>query len=143
MQIKGSCHCGNITFTLTCAAAPDELPARACTCSFCTKHGAVWTTLASASLKVEVNDAAHHARYAFETKTARFHICTRCGVVPLVTSNIENCVHAVVNANTFEDFDRSQLQHASVSFEGESESARRARRQRNWIANVEFPEADG
>jgi hypothetical protein len=46
----------------------------------------------------------------------------------------------VVNSKTFEDFDVSILQHASLSFEGESENARLARRKRNWIANVEYSE---
>ncbi|UCV02649.1 GFA family protein [Dechloromonas denitrificans] len=139
-QIKGSCHCRNISFTLICQAADREMPARACTCSFCTKHGAVWATLSSAALKVRVKEPAHHAKYAFATKTAQFHICSRCGVVPLVTSDIEGRVYAAVNTNTFDDVDSVQLQHASVSFEGESEAARLARRTRNWIAHVEFSE---
>jgi len=143
MQIKGSCHCRNISFTLTCEPAPTALPARACTCSFCTKHGAVWTALSAASLKVRIEEPARHASYAFETKTAQFHICTRCGVVPLVSSEIDGRLYAVVNANTFEGFDASQLQHAPVSFDGESEQVRLARRTRNWIANVEFSEGKG
>lgn len=143
MQIRGSCHCRNITFTLMCESDPTELPARACTCSFCTKHGAVWTTLSSASLKIRVEEPALHARYAFATKTAQFHICSRCGVVPLVSSEIDGRLYAVVNANTFEGFDPSQLQHAAVSFDGESEQVRLARRRRNWIANVEFSEGEG
>jgi len=76
--------------------------------------------------------------YAFGTKTAQFHICTKCGVVPVVTSRIEGRLYAAVNANTFEGVESSLLQHASVSFEDESEEARLARRKRNWIANVEY-----
>lgn len=143
MQIRGSCHCRNITFTLMCESAPTELPARACTCSFCTKHGAVWTTLSSASLKIRVEEPALLARYAFATKTAQFHICSRCGVVPLVSSEIDGRLYAVVNANTFEGFDAAQLQRAQVSFDGESEQVRLARRRRNWIADVEFSEGEG
>ena len=77
-------------------------------------------------------------RYAFATKTAQFHICAKCGVVPLVTSTIDGNLYAVVNSNTFEDFDRSMLQNASVSFEGESENVRLTRRKRNWIGSVEY-----
>lgn len=125
MLITGSCHCQNISFTLSCEPDPAALPARTCTCSFCTKHGAVWTTLASAALKVNVKEPAQVSRYAFATKTAQFHICTRCGVVPLVTSRIDGRLYAVVNVNTFE---------------GENEETRLARRRRNWIANVDFAE---
>lgn len=76
--------------------------------------------------------------YAFGTKTAQFHICTQCGVVPVVTSRIEGRLYAAVNANTFEGIESSLLLHASASFEGESEAARLARRKRNWIAHVEY-----
>src|SRR5438094_129248 len=44
MLIRGSCHCGNISFTLDWKPEPSEIPARACSCSFCTKHGGVWTS---------------------------------------------------------------------------------------------------
>lgn len=58
MQFPGSCHCGNITFSLTVQPAPTELRASACSCSFCTKHGAVWTAHPSGSLKVHVKEPA-------------------------------------------------------------------------------------
>ena len=140
MLITGSCHCRNISFTLKCEPDPAEIPARACACSFCAKHGAVWTSFSSASLKIGVKEPAHLSRYAFATKTAQFHICTQCGVVPVVTSRIEGRLYAAVNANTFEGVESSLLQHASASFEGESEAVRLARRQRNWIANVDYAE---
>jgi len=139
MLVSGNCHCENISFTLASEPEPTTtIPARACACSFCTKHGAVWTAIPSASLRVRVKEPTHLMRYAFGTKTAQFHICAKCGVVPLVTSTIEGNLYAVVNSNTFENFDRSMLQYASVSFEGESENARLARRKRNWIGNVEY-----
>jgi hypothetical protein len=87
---------------------------------------------------VSVKERAHLSRYTFDTNTAQFHICAQCGVVPLVTSSIEGRLYAVVNSKTFEDFYLSQLQHASVTFDGESEHERFARRKRNWIANVEY-----
>jgi len=44
MIIRGGCHCGNIAFELGWEPDPDEIPARACDCSFCVKHGGVWTS---------------------------------------------------------------------------------------------------
>lgn len=140
MLITGSCHCRNISFTLECASDLTKMPARACTCSFCTKHGAIWTTLSSASLKISVKQPADLAKYSFETKTAQFHICTVCGVVPVVVSRIEGRLYAVVNVNTFEEVDSSLFQLASANFDGESEEMRLARRKRNWIANVDYAE---
>jgi hypothetical protein len=81
------------------------------------------------------------SHYAFGTKTAQFHICSRCGTVPVVTSEIDGSRYAVVNVNTFEGVAPSLLRRASAAFEGETEAARLARRKRNWIANVEYIES--
>lgn len=140
MLIHGSCHCRNITFGLHWAPAQPHISARACNCTFCLKHGAVWTAHPSASLEVVVKDASLVDRYSFATKTAEFHICLLCGVVPLVTSQIEGHLYAVVNVNAFDGIDRSILRATSATFDGEDESARLERRRRNWIPNVKFLE---
>lgn len=138
MLINGRCHCGNISFKLTWEPEPQEIPARACDCSFCTKHGGVWTSCNTGSLKVTVGDPSFVSKYSFGTKTAQFHICSKCGIVPVVTSQIEGRTYAVVNVNAFEDVAPSLLKRAAASFEAEDETARLSRRKRNWIANVEF-----
>ena len=138
MLISGSCHCGNITFDLSWEPI-SEIPARACTCSFCTKHGGVWTSCPTGSLKVAVQLDTCSSEYSFGTKTAVFHICSRCGIVPVVTSRIEGRLYAVVSVNAFNGVKPSLLRPASATFEEESEQTRLARRQRNWIANVEVP----
>src|SRR5437764_9977880 len=80
--ITGKCHCGNISFTLDWRPEPSEIPARACTCTFCQKHGGVWTSCPAGALRVKIEDRLRVSRYAFGTKTAEFHICIGCGVVP-------------------------------------------------------------
>src|SRR5690606_23995261 len=102
MLIHGQCHCGNIAFTLDWTPDPASIPARACGCSFCVKHGGVWTSNPDGVLKVVVKDAAQVSRYAFATRTAEFHVCARCGVVPVVSSRIDGHLYAVVNVNAFE-----------------------------------------
>jgi hypothetical protein len=139
MLISGRCHCGNLSFVLDWQPEPTEIPARACTCSFCHKHGGVWTSCPTGSLKVTARDASKVSTYAFGTKTAEFRICSACGVAPVVTSRIDGCLYAVVNVNAFEGLDPSLLQRASATtFDGESEEARLSRRKRSWIANVAF-----
>ncbi len=142
MLINGSCHCRNITFALTWKPEPLEIPARACTCSFCIKHGGVWTSCPTGALRVVIRDASLVSRYAFETKTAEFHICVECGVVPLVTSRIAGHLYAVVSVNAFENLAPSLLRHGSMRFDAENEATRLARRTRNWIADVEFIDSD-
>ena len=141
MIINGKCHCGNIAFTLDWPDESLEIPARACGCSFCVKHGGVWTANPKASLSVNVRDAALVSPYAFGTHTATFHVCARCGAVPFVTSEIENNRYAVVNVNAFDGVDPSRLRRASVDFDGEDTDSRLARRARNWIAHVRIGES--
>jgi len=47
-----------------------DIPARACGCTFCVKHGGVWTSHPRATLRARVSDAGMVARYAFGTETA-------------------------------------------------------------------------
>ncbi len=138
MQIHGSCHCGNVTFDLQWPTRAETIAARACSCTFCRKHGARWTANASAALSVHFKDSSLVTAYAFGTKTADFHVCNRCGVVACCTSLIEGRLYAVVNVNTFDDFDASRLLPGDVNFDGEEEPARLARRAANWISDVRF-----
>jgi hypothetical protein len=100
----------------------------------------VWTSNPNGSLKVELKDRSLVSEYAFGTRTAVFHICRQCGVVPVVTSGIAGRLYAVVSVNAFNNVEPSMLQHAPVSFEGESTESRLARRARNWVPNVQFIE---
>ena len=138
MLMRGGCHCGNIGFSLIWDPDPDEIPARACTCSFCVRHGNVWTSSPTAALRVEVRDPALVSRYAFGTGTAEFHVCARCGVVPVVTSRVDGRLYAVVNVNTIEGLEPHRLRRTTVDLDDEEAAARLARRKRNWIADVEL-----
>jgi hypothetical protein len=137
MELHGSCHCGNLRYVLDWPEAPAAIPARACTCGFCTRHGAVWTAHPDARLDIRTAEPAMVSRYAFETRTATFWVCIRCGVVPVCTSRIDGRDHAVVNVNTFADAALA-IVPAPVSFDGEDEARRLARRQQRWIATVRF-----
>ena len=142
MLINGKCHCGNIAFELEWNEDPPKIPARACGCSFCVKHGGIWTSNAKSSLAVVIRDAALVSKYAFGSRTATFHVCARCGTVPLVTSEIANRLYAVVNVNALENIEESWLGRATANFEGEDVETRLARRMRNWIADVRIIESD-
>jgi len=143
MVLNGTCHCGNIAFELEWAGDPAAIPARACGCSFCVKHGGVWTSNPKSRLVVTIRDASLVSKYTFGSRTAAFHVCSRCGAVPLVTSAIANNLYAVVNVNVLENVDPSRLRHAAASFEGEDVASRLTRRTQNWIADVRVAEAVG
>ena len=138
MLIRGRCHCGNISFRLDWEPDPVEIPARSCDCSFCVKHGGTWTSYPAGRLEVAIEDPALVSRYEFGTKTATFHVCARCGIVPVVTSDLDGRTYAVVSVKAFENVDPAMLKPGPVSFEGEGVESRLARRKRNWISEVKF-----
>lgn len=138
MLIHGKCHCGNIVFSLTWEPDPAGIPARTCPCSFCIKHGGVWTSNPDGALEVLVRDPSLVSRYAFGTRTAEFYVCVRCGIVPVVTSRIDDHLYAVVSVNAFENIDESLLRRELASLDGEGKASRLERRKHNWIANVEY-----
>jgi hypothetical protein len=142
MLIRGQCHCANISFSLTWEPDPVEIHTRACGCTFCTKHGGVWTSNPKGALEVVVKDASLVSKYQFGTRTAEFHTCARCGVVPVVTSRIDERLYAVVNVNAFEGVDPALLRRGSTNFDGEGTDSRLARRKRNWIGDVRYVEAE-
>jgi hypothetical protein len=131
-RITGSCHCGNIRFTFDRPGNEPAIPVRACGCDLCSKHRGVWTSHPRGRFSLHVADAGTVSQYRFGTKTADFHVCTVCGVIPIVTCTIDGARYAVVNANTFDNVDRSELTVAPADFEGETTDNRLARRKRNW-----------
>jgi hypothetical protein len=98
----------------------------------------VWTSHPDARFRLSVADEGRMTRYQFGTKTADFHICLTCGVVPIVTCTIEGTRYAVFNVNAFDGAERSQVVTAVSDFEGETTDNRLARRRRNWT-----PEGSG
>jgi len=140
MLIDGKCHCGNIAFMLDWPGVQSDIVARACDCTFCAKHGGVWTAHPDAKLSVSFRHTDAVSKYAFGTQTASFHVCSRCGAVPVVTSDIHGRLYAVVNVNTFEGIDPASVQRKATRFDAEEPQLRLARRQRSWISDVRIGE---
>ena len=135
-EIKGSCHCGNIQLVLLWPGVETEMGVRMCGCTFCRKHAAAWTSHRDAELNVRVVDKSLVSKYQFGTKTADFHVCSTCGVVPFVLSEIEGKNYAVVNVNSLHDVDRLLSSRSKTDFDGERIDDKLGRRRRNWIPNV-------
>jgi hypothetical protein len=130
-RIHGSCHCGNVRFTFDWPD-PGPIPVRACGCGLCVRHRGVWTSHPKGSFTLAIADESKASVYRFGTKTADFHLCLICGVMPIVTCILDGTRYAVVNVNTFDDVDRSELVEGKTDFEGETTESRLARRKRNW-----------
>ena len=135
-RIEGQCHCGNIRFTFERSQPDPKIAVRACSCTFCLMHGGVYTSDPAGKLDVHVNDKDLVSKYRFGTETADFHICARCGVVPVITSEISGKLYAVVNVNAFQNVANSDLEKSITDFEGETETNRLERRSKTWIPSV-------
>jgi hypothetical protein len=140
-SISGSCHCGTIRFLLAWPDSHREIPVRECGCSFCRKHGGAWTSHRDAELAYRIEDESRISKYRFGTRTADFFVCSVCGVVPFVLSEIDDSQYAVVNVNVFEDVGGLTLSVSSTDFEGEGTGSRLERRKRNWIPRVSRTES--
>jgi hypothetical protein len=134
-HLQGSCHCGNIQVSLEWPTS-DAFPARACRCTFCRKHNAAWTSNPSGYFSLVIVDDLQVTRYRFGSKTADFHVCQTCGVIPVVTCVIDDARYAVFNVNILEGLDRSELLETTANFEGEGIDDRLSRRKRNWTPEV-------
>jgi hypothetical protein len=135
-QIMGGCHCGNIQYEFVWPLDEAHIPVRACSCSFCVKHGGTYTSHPEAELKAVMTDPAQVMKYTFGTKTADFYVCSRCGVLLFAVSRIDNCDYAVVNVHTFEGIDPAQLISRVTNFDGESVERRLERRKKTWTPAV-------
>jgi hypothetical protein len=111
---------------------PDALPLRACGCSFCRKHGARTTADPEGGARITVRDPARLIRYRFEQATADFLVCGACGVYVAAVLSDPGAAFAVLNVNTFDEREQFQREGQSVSYDGESADARRARRRAQW-----------
>jgi hypothetical protein len=128
----GGCHCGNVRWMLRSRLCAPELPARACQCDFCRKHGALTTSDPAGEIRFTVRDPAAVVRYRFGTRTADFLICGRCGVYVGAQMDGGGKRYAIGNLRTLDGYDDSTYQPELWDYAGENPSARRARRASRW-----------
>ena len=135
-RLAGGCHCGNIRIFLATCRSDRELPKRRCSCGFCSRHGAVWTSDTEAELDIEMADPDGVNPYRFGHRTATFHVCRSCGTVPVATCEADGARRAVVNVNTLDGFAWDASEVRDMDYDGEDVAGRTARRSANWIATV-------
>lgn len=77
---KGSCHCGAIKFSFEGETITKGLR---CTCSLCSRKGAMMTPYAIAPDKFNIEaDLNSLGLYQFGAKTAKHYFCKTCGIYP-------------------------------------------------------------
>jgi hypothetical protein len=99
--LRGGCHCGRVGIVFETAQAPSTLQPRACDCDFCRKHHAAWVSDADGRIRVEAKDAADVRTLRQGSETARFLLCTHCGVLVAVVFETQGERFGAVNAGCF------------------------------------------
>lgn len=133
--LEGSCHCGNVEFTLLTELNEHSLVRRRCGCSMCRRHGASWVSDPGARLELRYRDESRLSVYQFGHATSRWVVCSRCGVLMAAICQIEDRLRAVVRSQTMVDHAFSTPEMAT-DFEDESVEQRLARRAKTWIGSV-------
>jgi hypothetical protein len=107
MKIKGSCHCGATAFEVS--AVPENVTQ--CTCSFCSKRGALWAYYTPSQFRL-ATPAANLSTYRWGSKTIKHHFCGTCGCGTFTETpdwstgepDFDN-PKVSVNARLFDEFD--------------------------------------
>jgi hypothetical protein len=74
---EGGCHCGALRFRV----AVRTHKVLACNCSICSKKGFLHLIVPQGDFELLAGEA-RLATYEFNTRVAKHHFCTRCGIHP-------------------------------------------------------------
>jgi len=133
--LKGSCHCGNVSFTLHTDKDVGDFVPRTCQCSLCKKHDASWISDPEGEADVHYANKDDVNPYRFGTGTSDFIICKKCGVLTVALCELESTTRAVLNVKSMLDH-KFTKEAILTNFDGETVEARLARRTRNWTGKV-------
>ncbi|WP_274628610.1 GFA family protein [Arvimicrobium flavum] len=106
MAISGSCHCQSTRFEVD--AAPETVTY--CTCSICSKRGALWAYYKRADVRILSKDG--QSTYLWQSRTVRHNFCSICGCTTYTESpdfstgepDFDN-PRISINARLLDDFD--------------------------------------
>ena len=127
---SGRCACGAITLTFWASVPAHELPVRACSCSFCSRHRARCVT--DPNGRVELSGSTDMlTRYRFGLNTADFLVCRGCGVYLGAVFEEGGATFATLNIANLEA--RASFGPAQpVDYGAETAEERRARCRARW-----------
>ena len=132
MEHRGGCHCGNLAVSLRLSQAPEETTLRACGCTFCRAHNTRTTSDQLGFVEIRAKDWSLVEPYSFDSGTAEFLICRRCGVYIGAVCETSAGPRAVINVNCLDDRAAFVRQPVPTDREGERLEDRIARRATNW-----------
>jgi hypothetical protein len=129
---RGGCHCGALGFEYRTDKAPADWPVRACQCSFCLKHGGIYTSDPAGGLRFTHEDESALVRYRFGQETADFVFCGRCGGYLGAVTEEGGQPLMVINLRALDPQPEGLPAAQPMSYEGESKNERDRRRSARW-----------
>ncbi|QIA64932.1 GFA family protein [Vibrio astriarenae] len=109
MEYFGSCHCGEIQFSVE---APEIIEADLCNCSVCRKSGYLHLIVPKSKFQL-LKGREKLEVYTFNTHVAKHYFCRVCGMKPFYVprSNPDgmdinvNCIDTAITKLLISDFD--------------------------------------
>ena len=135
-SFAGSCHCGAIEFSFATELSPEKWSVRACNCSFCSAHGARYTSDPCGEVRFSCADASNVGRYRFGQRTADFVHCLSCGSFLGAIMKSDRGTFSVINLNVFRAAPEALPAPQRISLSHESAHERGARRETRWTPTV-------
>jgi hypothetical protein len=80
-KIQGGCHCGNIKYSAVVTNDIAKYLPVACSCNFCTSHGASYISDSRGSLSINIKNKSNISEYRHGSRIAYFLICKTCGIL--------------------------------------------------------------
>jgi hypothetical protein len=130
------CHCGNLQADLETQLRADEFTVRSCQCSFCRRHRTRNIVDKEGLARIRVADAELLSRYQWNTRSAEFLVCKRCGGYLGAAMATGDRWVMTLNVNLFDEVDQFTQQPTKVSYEAEAPQERRLRREASWTPAV-------
>lgn len=139
----GGCHCGAVNYRYILPVAVDEIPVRACACSFCTKHTARYTSHPQGQLLIELTAEGTLTGYRFGTETGEAQFCKQCGVYLFMLCEVDTRLCAALNVNSFDNFNLEGRDVPVLQLSGDTIAERLNRRRKFWIQDVQISAQPG
>src|ERR1700741_1645172 len=130
---RGNCHCGALGFEYSTELAPAAWSIRACQCSFCLKHGGVYTSDPAGSLRFTHAEPGQLTRYRFGHQTADLVFCGRCGGYLGAITEEDGQQLMVLNIHALDPPPEGLPAAQPMSYEGETSGDRPTPRGKRWM----------
>lgn len=103
--LRGSCHCGNLSLSFFTTLPPTSFNPRACDCSFCSKHAAMYVSDPSGRLIINVRDSNGLGKYQQGSQTIDLIFCRNCGVLVAAICEKEGTILGTINARCLDEYE--------------------------------------